>query len=173
MSSGSWRSRRIIYLVEGDTEKKLLEALKTGMRKIYPGRVLKCNLKQEQMTKGMFMAYGEKVSFALVFDTDVGGAERLAENLRLIRSLPNYFGVICIPQVVNLEDELKYACNMRDICTLTHSRSVSDFKRDFMRLRNVSQTLLLNNFDIKRMWSRPTTGEYAEIKNEAYKIKKP
>ena len=120
----------------------------------------------------MFMAYGEKVSFALVFDTDAGSIERLTENLRLIRSLPNYFDVICIPQVMNFEDELKYACNIRDICELTNSRSVSDFKRDFLRLKDISQVLLSKGFDILRMWSRDAFGVYSEIKNEAYKIKK-
>lgn len=172
MSNGSWSGRRIVYLVEGDTEKKLVEALKTGMQKIYPGRVLKCNVTQERLKQGMFMAYGEKVSFAFIFDTDAGSSERLYENLRLIRSLPNYSGVICIPQVKNFEDELKYACNVKDVRILTNSRSTADFKRDFLRLKDISQTLFSNGFDILRMWCREPVGDYAGIKNEAYKIKK-
>ena len=139
---------------------------------IYPGKLLMYNVTQEHMREGIFLSCGQDVSFELVFDTDTRGISRLMENLELMRGLRNCREVICIPQVRNLEEELKYACNLRDVCVLTKSQSVSDFKRDFLRLRDVAEVLIANGFDIGRMWSRNAAGEYAGIMNEAHKIKK-
>ena len=163
-----------MYLVEGETEEKLIECLKTEMQIIYPGKVRKCNVVQTRLKAGMFIRYGLGVSFAVVFDTDTNRAGILRSNLELIRGLPNCAGVICIPQVKNLEDELVYACKVGNVCELTGSRSVSDFKRDFLRMtaKSCKSRLEAKGFDISRIWVREAGGEYRGIMNEAYKIKK-
>ena len=172
MRNVHWNRRTIVYVVEGETEKRLIEALKTDLRIIYPGKIRIFNVTQERIKEGLFMSCGQRVSFALVFDTDRVGVMRLKDNLEIMRKLSNCQEVICIPQVKNLEEELEYACNLRDVRILTKSQSITDFKRDFLRLKDIGRVLSANNFNIAQMWSHDAVGEYAEIKNESYKIKK-
>ena len=172
MTKGTWSGRSIVYLVEGETEVKLLEVLKLELRCIYPGKVRMRNVVQERLRQSEFIQYGNSVNIVFLFDTDTANADILKANLECVKELPNCHELICIPQVKNLEDELKYACGLKDIRELTCSRSIGDFKRDFLRMKNIGQILLRAGFDIQRIWSRNATGAFAVVKNEAEKIKK-
>ena len=161
-----------MYFVEGEMEKKLIEVLKLELKSIYPGKVRKCNVVQERLRASEFIQYGIGISVALVLDTDTTSTRVLDENLQCIKGLQNCREVICIPQVRNLEDELKYACGLQDIRELTGSRSVSDFKRDFLRKKGLGNALKQAGFDIVRLWSRCAGGVFAYLENGAEKIKK-
>ena len=67
-----------------------------------------------------------QITSVLLFDTDNDGEGMLKKNIEKLRELPNIRDVICIPQVKNLEDELCYSCQLRDIRELTNSKSKSD-----------------------------------------------
>ena len=170
MSKGDWKGRNIVYFVEGETEKKLIEVLKLELKSIYPGKVRKCNVVQERLRASEFIQYGREISVALVFDTDTTSTGVIDANLQSIKGLPNCCEVVCVPQVRNLEDELKYCCGLKDIRELTESRSFSDFKRDFLRMKNIGDVLMRVGFDIMRIWSRRASGVFVYVENRAEKI---
>ena len=161
----------IVYIVEGETERKVIEALRTELRCIYAGKVLKHNVVQEVVKRNNFMRFSRDTMFVLIFDTDTDGVAVLKQNITLIGELPNARKVITIPQVRNLEDELCYSCCIRDIRELTRSKSQSDVKRDLLRLNNLGVRLEQVGFDILKLWSRQAQGYFAEIENNADRIK--
>ena len=44
--------------------------------------------------------------------------------------------VVCITQVMNLEDELVRSCSIKRISELTRSKSNTDFKKDVLHISN-------------------------------------
>ena len=161
----------IVYVVEGETERRLLEALRTELRCIYAGKILKHNVVQDLVKKNNFMSFSRNTLFALIFDTDTDGVAVLKQNISIIAGLPNAKEVITIPQVENLEDELCYSCRIKDIRELTRSKSQSDVKRDLLRLSNLGARLEETGFDIVRLWSRQAQGCFAAIENKSNRIK--
>ena len=125
--------KNFVYIVEGETERKLLETLKTDFQLIQPGKIIILNAVQKLFTRTRFIPY-DKSYFVIIFDTDVGLVDILQENILMLSSLPNSKAVYCIPQIHNLEQELCYSCNIKNIRQLTDSSSASDFKRDFLRI---------------------------------------
>ncbi len=164
--------KNLVYIVEGETEKKLLETLKTNFQCICPGKIIILNAVQKLFARNRFMPY-DKSHFVILFDTDVEFINILKENIKMLSDLSNSKAVYCIPQVKNLEDELCYACNIKNIRQLTGSSSASDFKRDFLRISNstLHQKLISNGFDFARLWCRKSTGIFSSITNDAEKIK--
>ncbi len=73
----------------------------------------------------------------------------------------------------NLENELLYSCQVKDIRELTNSRSQSDVKRDLLRLKNLAAILEKCGFSAQRLWSRNALEEFAWIENRANTIKLP
>ena len=63
--------------------------------------------------------------------------------------------IVCLPQVLNLEDELERCTDVKNIKELTKSKSRSDFKRDFCRLTDCRQALDIHHFEIGKMWAQP------------------
>ena len=71
----------------------------------------------------------------LVFDTDKSETETLKKNISLLKRYCKNVKVIILPQVRNLEDEMKRSCNIKRIKELTNSKSDKDFKRDFCKMK--------------------------------------
>ena len=82
--------------------------------------------------------------------------------------------VILISQILNLEEELVYSTNMKQIKEFTKSKSNKEFKSDFLAMTdsNVPKKLNEVNFDIKRLWVRNATNRYKIFTNESGYIKK-
>ena len=161
----------VVYIVEGETECKLLEALRTELKCVYAGKILKHNVVQDVVKKNNFLSFTRNTLFVLVFDTDTDGVAALNQNIEILSELPNAKEVITIPQVQNLEDELCYSCRIRDIRELTRSKSWSDVKRGLLRLSSLGMRLEQSGFDIARLWSRHAQAEFADIENNADRIK--
>ena len=66
--------------------------------------------------------------------------------------------------LVNSEDELIYACGIREIKEITKSRSNSDFKTDLLHSRNVGQLLRNCGFDFSRLWNRTVAFEWESLR---------
>lgn len=79
--------------------------------------------------------------------------------------------IILVPQIENLEDELKFSTSIKNIKELTRSKSNSDFKSDFIYSSNVPQLLENKAFDIKKLWSRNANNSFKNYKNQGDKIK--
>ena len=164
------KRQNIVYLVEGETEKKFLKVLKTDFQCIHPGKIHILNVVQEHARQTFFLQFDKSI-FVLLFDTDTNNTSILQENIKFISTLTNSQRVLCIPPVKNLEDELCYSCQINDIRILTGNSSSSDFKRDFLHMNNIHQKLLKHNFNISRLWCRKTTNTFNSINNDAMQIK--
>lgn len=165
------KSTNRMYFVEGEDEKRLLEVLKTDMRLILPGKISVFNVIQDQLTQLRISSLKQGTIVILVFDTDINKVDMLKTNIDFLKRQHNIGGVICIPQVRNLEDELKRSCNIKNIRDLTGSRSDSDFKRDFIRMRKIKERLEEVGFDIHILWTKQAKEPFDIITNGAEKIK--
>ena len=150
--------KNYVYYVEGQCEEKLLKILKTDMRLIQPGKVIKRNVIQDKLRPAQLKTLKKGTTAVLVFDTDT-------DNTAISK-------VICITQVENLEDEIVRSCNVNTAKELTNSKSTSSFKSDFIRASNLKGTLENHDFCFQNFWSKSTTKkQYHGILNEADQIR--
>ena len=163
--------RNLIYFVEGETEEKLVKVLRTEMLYIRPGRVIIHNVIQKILRTSMLLALEREADLAFVFDTDCCKTEILEKNIEIIKGNSRRRKIYLIPQVLNLEDELRFSCGITDIREITGSRSQKDFKRDFLRLSNLAEKLSELKFDISKMWTRQPSGKFRGLTNDSEKIK--
>ena len=63
--------------------------------------------------------WGESVRVIMVFDTDVEKTDVFEQNIALLKKLKNVQDILFIPQVYNLEDELKRSTNVKTILDIT------------------------------------------------------
>lgn len=159
------------YFVEGDTEKKMIQILKSNMEVVVSGKVQRLNVIQEEISDSYLRTIKQGTVVILVFDTDVCHDEILRKNIKKLTSNSSVMSVIKIPQVKNLEDELVYCCNIKRITELLNSRSVSEFKSDMLKVNNLQSKLVEHSFNIERFWSRNPSQPYGDIFTESNKIK--
>lgn len=79
--------------------------------------------------------------------------------------------IICITQVMNLEEELVRSCRIKNILELTKSRSQKDYKHDLIHIKNLASRLKECQFDFSKFWIMQPENQYKDIKNEADKVK--
>ena len=150
--------KNYVYYVEGQCEEKLLKILKTDMRLIQPGKVIKRNVIQDKLRQAQLKT---------LKNTDI-----LFENIELLKRETAISKVLCITQVENLEDEIVRSCNVNTAKELTNSKSTSSFKSDFIRASNLKGTLENHDFCFQDLWSKSTTKkQYHGILNEADQIR--
>ncbi len=159
------------YFVEGEDEKKIVNILKNDLEVIIHGRVQIKNVIQNFISDAILRTFKKGTIVVLIFDTDTNNTDVLDKNIEKLRKNRNVAEVITIPQVKNLEDELKYSCNIRKITELLNSRSVSNFKSDLIHITNLAQKLREHHFDINCFWSRHPESPYEHITNQADMIK--
>lgn len=140
------------YFVEGESEQILINALKTDLGLIVPGKVDILNVIQKKINKNWLRTMKPGTTVILVYDTDVEDVELLKKNIETLKKCAAVKDVWCIPQVKNLEDELVRACNIRNVIELTDTKTLHDHKRAFINSSNQSQMLERNGFDIKELW---------------------
>lgn len=160
------------YYVEGQDEEKLVNVLKSDMRNIEAGRVQVLNAVTERITALRLRTLKKGTIVILVFDTDTKSIDILKENIETLLKCNNVKCVYCIPQVSNLEEELVYSCNIREIGELLGTQSVKEFKRQLILEKNLQRKLEAAGFDFGKFWSREPKGVFSEIHNDADKIKK-
>lgn len=161
------------YYVEGEDEKSLLDALKSELKCIESGKVEKFNVVQNRFTAARIRPLKYGVVIVLIYDTDVEtNTEILKYNIAFLKKQSGIKEVICIPQVNNLEDELKRACEIKCAGDLTNSKTTTDYKRDLISCTNLGAKLKKCNFDISKMWKQLPTNSFQQFGNNAEKIKK-
>lgn len=167
------KNKIIQYFVEGETEEKVVNVLKTDLRLILPGKVHKLNVVEKPFTNARLLALRPGTVVVLVFDTDTGHTDILNENLRILRACPSVAEVVTIPQVKNLEAELVRACSVKRVWELLGVKSVKDFKAELIRTGNLAEKLKEHNFDINLFWAKRPAAPFQDIQNMADKIKLP
>ncbi len=93
------------YFVEGETEAKMVQVLKTDFRCICAGKVRIHNVVEKPLSRGSLASLRFNTAAILIFDTDTTDATLLNENITMLNSQPMINRVVCIPQVQNLEQE--------------------------------------------------------------------
>jgi len=71
----------------------------------------------------------------------------------------NVQDILFIPQVYNLEDELKRSTNAKNVLEITNSSSVKGFKRDLSMDCQLDKHLQKVNFDFHKFWSMRPDGQ--------------
>ena len=165
------KSKYVLYYVEGDDEKKLLDVLKTDLRLIKPGKIQKLNVTTQEITAARLRTLSRDTMVVLVFDTDAGNIEILKSNIRTLENCKAVSDIVIVPQVPNLEGELVRSCDIRNIKELLNSKTSGEFKSDIMSVSNLAKKLQDHQFDIQFFWSGIPTGAYQNIDNQAVKVK--
>lgn len=167
------RNRNVLYFVEGDDEKKLVNTLKTSMGLICPGKVQKLNVIECKITDLHLRPLAKGTVVVLVFDTDTGNTGRLDKNIEKLKSCSAVSSVVTIPQVPNLEGELVRSCNIKVITELLNSKSPKEYKSDLIRVSNLDQKLKEHQFNINAFWNEKPKPPYHLIENQSTIIKQP
>lgn len=159
------------YYVEGEDERKLVNALKTDLQVIVPGKVDVFNVTSKIITNARLITLKPKTIVVLIFDTDVGNNKILNKNIETLQKCKNIISIITVPQNKNLEDELVASCNIRNAIDLLGSQGRKKFKTDFIRISNLSSKLVEKGFNIEKIWLSNGTGEFVGVINQSEKIK--
>ena len=163
---------KCIYFVEGECEKQLINALKISPEILTPGKVKVYNVKQNLIPKSQLLAIQPRTKVALVFDTDVEDRKALDKNIEMLRKYCSNVTVINMMQVLDFEDEIVRSTDVNKAQELTKSRSVSNFKTDFCRMKvNDCRNLLERyQFDIKKMWTTEPPTAFKDLKQDSYRV---
>lgn len=145
---------KYFYFVEGDCEKKLLDALKQSPSLIKSGKVKVHNVIQNIIPDSLLFTIKPGTTVGLVFDTDKPETKQLIKNIERIQLCDSTVEVITLPQVYNFEDEIVRSTDVKKVTDLTKSRSKSEFKTDFCDLTDNQCRITLehHHFDIRKMW---------------------
>lgn len=165
------KNTNILYFVEGEDEKALINTLKKDLRVIQPGKVQVLNVLQNKISINILRTLKKNTVVILVFDTDKENTDTLAENIKTLSKCSVISRVITIPQVKSLEDELLRSCEIKNITDLLGSRSKKDFKGDLIRVTNLGAKLVEHGFNINLFWSKHPSDSYQGIENKASLIK--
>lgn len=172
MKKMSQRRRTFRYLVEGKCEKILVESLQR-MEYIEPGAIEIFNVIEHSLPQRKLYSLKPNTTIVMIFDTDTNQIKILKDNISLLQAYKKRVRqILCIPQVQNLEDELKRSCSLTDLQNLFGSKSTKDFKRDLIKCSNLEQTLRKHSFSIEAFWSSKPVGVFCQFQNESIKIKK-
>ena len=138
--------------------------------------IMKCLLKerpvvQERLTDLKLRVLSEGTILIFVFDTDSGNIDILNENIKKAKESSRVKKVYCITQIKNIEDELIRSTDIKRIEELLSSKSKTDFKRDFIRERNLKQKLAAHSFDLNMLWCKEPQSPFENIRNESGVVK--
>ena len=158
------------YYVEGKTEEKVIVALKK--KYLQPGKVTVLNPVTKEITNFHLANFKSNTVIILVFDTDNDEkTDILEKNIKTLKAQKPVNRVILVPQIGNLEEELIYGTNIKEIRELIPSKSNKEFKPDIIKCSNILEKLDKKSFNIKNFWSRDSTNKFKKYKNNALEIK--
>ena len=166
------KSERIRYFVEGECEKKLIDALKAASL-LPSGKVTVFNTLTKGFSNSRLMDLNTGSIVILVFDTD--GEQDISilnNNISLLKKHVANVRVFNLISVGNLEDELIRSTQISSIEELTNCRSRNDFKSSFLRLKNCLSILEKHGFDIEKIWCTKPDGPFSVFSQGIDEIKK-
>ena len=166
------KGARYHYFVEGECEKKLISVLKEQKNLIVAGKIDVLDVTKERLTDLKLRPLQEGIILILVFDTDTQETAILWDNLNMLKECSRFKEIWCVMQVTNLEDELVRSTDIRNIKELLGSKSIKEFKTDFIKEKRLYQKLTEKGFELRKMWISEPGKKYKGIKNDGEKIKK-
>lgn len=157
-----------IYLVEGETEKYLIEDLKKNEITI-SAQVVRFNLWDNDIGKLIAnIPPANKGFVCIIYDTDVlyhsetNNRDALINKFKnnIKRLIDKKYNIILLQQTFNLEDELGFCCNC-DITLLYKHFNVTErnkLKTAFLNTRDIVKYLEKINFQKEKLWIKPIDG---------------
>lgn len=165
----------LIYFVEGECEKAFLKSFIFSADKHFRlGRVEVFNFINERLSKQKARSINERMSVAIVFDTDVDKTDLLDENIKVLKTVSqlNDDHIVLIPSIKTFEDEIVYSCvKLKTIHELFKTKSVSEFKKKFINHSDLISKLDEVGFNLELMWSREAKPPFNKYTNSSKKIK--
>lgn len=150
-------TKKVIYLVEGETEEALIKALISN-NTLEHGRVIIFNCwdgKAESIARRLSTSESNKIY--IVFDTDV--TNRAKNFVHTVNYIIRYsYQVVLLQQTKNLEEELVYSCSQirteNKLYFHFNAQGPNQFKKEFLRVSNRLERLYSLGFDCDLMWRR-------------------
>ena len=159
-----------LYFVEGETEYKIVEALKN--KYLISGKIRTHNVVTKKIQSGHLSTIKRGTTVIFIFDADIDDNITILEkNIDFLSQSTVVKNLILIPQINNLEDEIIYATKIKNIEELLDSDSTREFKGDMLKCTNTLNKLEEKLFDIEKFWSRNPTNKFEAYKNNSSQIK--
>lgn len=149
-------SQKNIYLVEGETEERLVNHL-VAERLIEPGKRYKFNLWEKDVINILRKFSRKDNVVIIVFDTDIPQQiKRFNQNLKRIVGDSSVKAVILAQQTKNMEEELQYccSCNLQKLLGEFNATGLNEFKRKFIKASSLTAHFDRLGFDFGKLWSR-------------------
>lgn len=149
-------NNKCFYLVEGACERQLINALKTEPARLIPGSIIVHNVVQKTIPKAYVASFGRNSFVTLVFDTDIPQNGILKENISLLKKYCAGVRLIFLAQVLNFEDEITRATDVKSAADLTRSPNVRTFKSDFVRMKtnDCRNMLERHHLEVEKLWTK-------------------
>lgn len=146
------------YIVEGDNEYILITYLKEkGL--IPKGKVIKFNVVEKRLKESMLRSMKNEINIILIFDTDTGKTDNLADNIRFLKTKKNQVkSLITLAQVKNLEDELVRCSNMNHIFEMFQSSNKKEHKHKMNHCKNLDSVFSKINLQVEKLWTKTDEG---------------
>lgn len=167
-------NKACVYYCEGEDDQKLIDSLKVSPGKIMPGKSKKLNVVQTLIPKSILLGIKPDTNVVLVFDTDVTtNLDVVKKNIENIKKYCRGVKIIYLLQVKNLEDELIRCTDVKTVMELTKSKSLSNFKTDFRKMKSEQCRNMLerHKIDIDCLWctAAPREFDFAEKNSDLIK----
>ena len=163
---------KIQYYVEGECEKKLLEALKEQNDLILPGKIEVFNVVNKELTDMYLRLLSEKTTVVFLFDTDIEKTDILRKNISKVKKNGRIRDLWLVIQVKNLEDELLRSTVVRHVQDLVGCSTEKEFKHAFIVEKNLFEKLNNHGFDLSKMWIKTPNKPFDDLWNDGSRIKK-
>lgn len=166
-------NRKYYYFVEGQCEEKLVKALKLNPTLLVPGKVKIFNVVQNVIPLSILMSIEPGSAAILIFDTDKAETDHLKLNINSLKKRCSGVDVLTILQVLNFEDEIERATDVKNAENLTKSKTVEDFKSTVNRIKDVDFRRMLerHRLDMNELWEKEPPEAFRFIAQDAKKIK--
>ena len=165
--------KKCLYFVEGKCEEQLINALKAEPRLITPGKVNVLNVVTDVIPRREVNMIKAGTTVVFVFDTDVEKTDLLLKNISYVNKYASQVKVVMLAQVLNFEDEIVRATDVKKAQEFTKSNSVSAFKSDFCRMKveECRKALERHHIDVTVLWTKKPSGKFSFIEQNGEAIK--
>lgn len=145
------------YFVEGDCEKKFIDAYKQGeFQFLNSGKVEVINPVNTYISRSRIRSLKQNTIVVLVYDVDKGNIDVLKENLNRFKQF-SITKIIHVQSITNFEDEIVFSTNVTKIDDVFGVKGVDNFKTAFIAHKDIANKLKSILFDNTKIWSRVNT----------------
>ena len=165
--------KKCLYYVEGQCEEQLINVLKAEPRRLTPGKVKVHNIIQEEIPRREVNMISQGTTVVFVYDTDVEKTDVLKKNIDHVMKYASQAKIVHLAQVRDFEDEIVRSTDVKKAQELTRSKSVSDFKTDFckMKIQECRSALERHRLDVSLLWSKKPPKEFGFVKQGGDTVK--